>query len=267
MLHEWFYYLGTKVASPGARKLGYAKETAALEVRHHRCREAWKNHVQSTNAALLAAAQTAHRPGGTALIVGGGVARDLPMEELLTQFERIVLLDIAFSLPTRYLAISSRGRVLCCYWDVTGVVDWLAHERHLPPGPVFTRPILPELNPNPCWVASVNCLTQLPLLPLDWLLPHGIDEFQLEAFGRNLIHAHLDWLSMWQVPHCLITEISDYRYDANGIMTDTTDYQPIIGHYLKKGRLLARWSWCVHPAGEIPTGAHEIRMIEAWVQN
>ncbi|QSB02195.1 hypothetical protein JWZ98_04335 [Methylomonas sp. EFPC1] len=169
MLEEFWHYLGVRTASREARLLGYAREMAALQVRHRRCRQAWRPHIQATQQALLSAAQLLGDTGGAALIIGGGSAHDLPIAELLQHFDQLVLLDIAFTYPSRRLAKYWSNRVFCHPHDATGIVDWLAQHRQIPPAALVRNPIAPELAVKPRWVASVNCLTQLPLLPLDWL--------------------------------------------------------------------------------------------------
>lgn len=264
MLEEAWHYLGIRAASPAARRLGYAREAAALETRHRRCRPAWQPHLQATCAALLSSADQLKPAGGTALIVGGGIARDLPLAELLTLFQQVVLLDIVFSRSTRRLARRWPGRVSCCYYDVTGTVEWLAEQRRRPPDVLISGPGHPELFTKPAWVASVNCLMQLPLLPVAWLAAHGADEADLEAFGRRLIEAHLDWLTAWQVPCCLITEVGDASYDAAGHRLSDNDYRPLLARLPQRATLTADWLWQIAPPGESADGVFETLSIEAW---
>ncbi|AMK77791.1 MULTISPECIES: hypothetical protein [Methylomonas] len=265
MLEEFWHYLGVRTASREAFLLGYAREMAALQARQRRCRQAWSAHIQATKHALLNAARGLDNSGGAALIIGGGSAHDLPITELLQYFEQIVLLDIAFSYPTRRLAKRWPGRVLCLPHDVTGVVGWLAQHPRIPLQELMMKPPVPELLVNPRWVASVNCLTQLPLLPLDWLANAGTESSQLEAFGRALILAHLNWLDSWQTPVCLITEIEDQRQGSNEQL-DRTDYRPILADYLQQANQLASWNWLVNPPGELPGGVWESRTVAAYLK-
>jgi len=264
MLAELWHYWGVRSAGSGARRLGYAYEAAALEVRHRRCRAAWQSHLDATRAVLVAAANRCDGPTRVAWIVGGGIAHDLPLTELLAIFQHIVLIDIVFARSTRRLASSWPGRVTCCYWDVTGCVDWLARQRRIPPAEIFTAPKMPEHMPKADWLASVNCLTQLPLLPIGWLQHQGADERSSEAFGRLLVKKHLAWLRAWGVPYCLISEVSDSRHGADGTLIEHTDYRPLLEDFMQSAALTAQWSWTLHPPGELPAGAWETRQIEAW---
>ncbi|ATG91484.1 hypothetical protein MKLM6_3293 [Methylomonas koyamae] len=263
MIAEFIHYLGTRT-NPGARRLGYAGEAAALEARHRRCREAWLPHLAATRAALLRAAELAHPNSGDALLVGGGSVHDLPLAELMDRFDRIVLLDIAFGVEARRLAKRWPKRLRLCRHDVTGIVDWLAKHRSLPPAELLSRPVLPQLDIPPGWVASVNCLTQLPLLPLNYLAGRIVDESVLDAFGRALVQGHLHWLQAWRVPICLVTEVEDRQFDRDGVLTSGTDYRALLQGFTTDAARIGRWPWLIHPPGELADGRHESRIVEAW---
>ncbi|WFP50441.1 hypothetical protein PL263_00095 [Methylomonas sp. EFPC3] len=264
MISEFIHYLGTRAASPGARRLGYAGETAALETRHRRCRKAWQAHLASTRAALLSAAERAGPNRACALIGGGGSVHDLPVAELLDRFDRLVLLDICFGPGARRLSRRWPQRVHCCPHDVTGIVDWLAKHRRLPPAELLSHLALPQLDTPPDWVASVNCLTQLPVLPIAYLASRVTDENLLEAFGRELVQTHLRWLQAWQVPICLITEVEDRHFDRHDALTGRMDYRSLLHGFQTDAACIGQWPWQIHPPGELAGGRHEIRIIEAW---
>jgi hypothetical protein len=264
MIEELIHYLSAQTNSQGARRLGYVYEAAALQVRHRRCLTAWQTHIKATQQALIAAASRIET-GGTALIVGAGCVQDLPISNLLAQFERLVLVDIVFTYQARRLASSWPGRVECCYLDVTGVVDWLAKRRCLPPPDrLASRDPLNQAIPDLVWVASVNCLTQLPILPVRWLHRFGVDESALEGFLRALIQAHLNWLKNWQVPVCLITEVEEQHLDQNGQVIDIIDHRSLLRDFQQNATRISGWNWTLHPPGELPNGWSETREVEAW---
>lgn len=267
MLEELLYYLGAATRSQGARRLGYVYEVAALQVRHRRCRTAWQSHIRATHQALLTASSSVN-VGGVALIIGGGTVTDLPISQLLSRFERLVLVDIVFTYQARRLAKRWPGRVICCYHDVTGVVDWLTTCSSLPLS--YNLPLASPLNidiADIAWVASVNCLTQLPILPIEWLRRFGANEAALDEFFRGLIHAHLDWLADWPVRVCLITEVEEQHLDGNGFVTAIVDYRPLLDAFQQNADFLSGWRWHLHPCGELPDGCSETRTVEAWLLN
>jgi hypothetical protein len=262
MIEELIHYLGIRCASRSARCLGYAYEAAALQSRHRRCRHAWHAHIQASQQALLdAAAQTCD--GGTALIIGGGTCYDLPLSALLQQFEQIILLDIVFSVPPRRLARRWPQRLRCCYHDITGCVEALARARGLP----LKQPsvALPPHLPPITWAASVNCLTQLPLLPMQWLRRHQCDEQTLSAFGAMLIKTHLDWLAACSFPVCLISEVEEQHYRQDG-SREIRDLRPLLQSWPQHGEAIAQWSWLLHPPGELPRGQWQTRTVQAWLK-
>ena len=264
MLAELWQYCGVRCADQAVRRLGYAREAAALEVRHRRCRAAWQPHLDATRAALLAAAQRSQGGRRTAWLVGGGITHDVPLAELLEIFQHVVLIDVAFTRTTRRLALALSGRVSCCYCDVTGSVDWLARRRSFPPDEILATQSRPKHIPEADWIASVNCLMQLPLLPGGWLRRYGIGDRHLEVFGRQLVQNHLDWLRAWRVPFCLITEVADSRYAADGTLVDHIDYRSLLKGLMTSAASMAQWSWLLHPPGELPRGGWEICKVEAW---
>lgn len=264
MIEELIHYLGAKTNSKCVRRLGYVYETAALQVRHRRCLTAWQPHIKATQQALIAAASKIETRG-TVLIVGAGCVQDLPISQLLAQFERLVLIDIVFTYQARRLARCWPGRVECCYHDVTGVIDWLAKHRCLsPPDRLASRGPLNLAMPDLVWVASVNCLTQLPILPVRWLHRFGVDESDLEHFFRTLIQAHLSGLKNLQVPVCLISEVEEQHLDRNGQVIEIIDHRPLLRDFQKNAACISGWNWNLHPPGELPNGRSETRRVEAW---
>ncbi len=264
MLAELWHYAGMRTADRNLHRLGYAHEAAALEVRHIRRRDAWRPHLQASQAALLAAAQRLQGDRHTALIVGGGLAHDIPIKGLLAIFDRLVLLDVAFSRTTRGIASASRGRIETCYWDATGLIDTVAQSRRIPRADAMATNGLPPLAQTPDWIASVNCWLQLPLLPAAWLQRHGAAPQELEIFCRDLIDAHWHWLAAWGKPFCVINEVGDRHHAADGRLLDETDYRPLLQRYRQQATLSSSWVWQFHPRGTLPKGESEQRFVEAW---
>lgn len=264
MIEEFIHYLGAKTKSQAARRLGYVYETAALQARHRRCRTAWQPHIQATQQALIAAS-TRIDTKGTALIVGGGSLQDLPISHLLTKFQRLVLVDIVFTYQTRRFASRWPSRVECCYHDVTGAIDGLAQHQCLPSLDRLTSFSLPDQTLSDlAWVASVNCLTQLPILPVKWLHRLGVNESDLECIFRLLILAHLNGLKNCQVPVCLITEVEEQHLDQNGQAVEVIDHRPLLQSFQQNASCLSSWNWHLQPPGELPNGRSETRTVEAW---
>lgn len=269
MLREYLESLRVQTASRAARVLGYARETALLEARHRRLDPDWGPHICATQNALLTAALEAENPRGIALIIGGGVAQDLSLSDLASCFAEVWLVDIAFSRQTLVRVRPWRGRIRCVTADLTGVLNTLWRTRKIPLASEISRSFPFDLPDKLSWIASVNCLTQLPLLPAAWLLAHGADEKDVEQFGRELMTAHIEKLSAPGVPVCLIAEMQDRRVGRRGQIVESTDYRPVLLPALEAhgARMFSQWDWLVHPYGELPNGECEMREVAAWQWN
>jgi len=237
---------------PEARRLGYRREAAALVVRHRRLRRHWADHLARTRAALLASAQRAssgRMPPKRAWIMGAGLLHDVPLAELLTMFERINLVDVAFAPAAHDAARRYPGSVVCVMQDVTGLIADLS-------GDSTGAPALPE----GAWCASVNLLSQLPLLPCGAWLRQGMAEPEVERRGRAIQQAHVDALQ--QAAHaCLIIECTQTHPSPGPA---DMDLLPGLPERLAASGWLQHdsWHWPLNPPGE--TELPEGRAMQAW---
>lgn len=263
MLREWWTSRLSRTASSAARRLGYPDELAALAARHRRCKATWRPHLEATRRTLLEQGRCHGDRQGCALILGAGLLEDIPWRDLLEHFGMLRLVDAVFPLTTRRLATRQRGRLELMAHDLTGVIDALAAGRTTP---IPSDRMPPALLQDVAWIASVNCLTQLPLAPVAWLLKQGSCETAAEAHGQAIIAAHLEQLTTAGPPCCLISERADRRYDRAGGILAATDYGPLLDPRLAASgaRLLEAWDWLVHPPGELANGETEIRRVAAW---
>lgn len=236
---------------PAAQRLGLRREAAALAVRHRRLRAHWADHIAQTRAALLASARRAAAAPDAprrAWIMGAGLLQDVPLPELLCLFDQVDLLDVCFGPAARAAERNHPGRVRCVPQDVSGVLEDLSRD------PQRAAPAMPA----DAWCASVNLLSQLPLLPCAALLEDGETEAVVERYGAAIQQAHIDALG--HVSHaCLIIEYAQTRADA-----PDEALLPGLPDSLIRGGWTAgpRWQWALNPAGETdePSG----RAMQAW---
>lgn len=236
---------------PSAQRLGLRREAAALAVRHRRLRLHWTDHIAQTRAALLASARvSAAVPDAPrrAWIMGAGLLQDVPLQALLDLFDQIDLVDVCFGPAARAAERNHPGRVRCARQDVSGVLDDLLRD------PQRASPPMPA----DAWCASVNLLSQLPLLPCAALLESGEAEAAVERYGTAIQQAHIDALG--RVPHaCLIIEYAQTRTDGPDevLLPDLPDC------LIRDGWIAGpRWHWPLNPEGEAdePSG----RAMQAW---
>ena len=251
--------------SKHAQCLGYRKEAAAPHVRHRRCTPFWRTHLETTRQALMTSAALSYGSGGFAVVMGAGMVRDIPWQQLLEGFDEIHLVDIAFHPEARALHHRYRGRVQLCEMHITDYVTPLArHPKRVPEMKVMLPRNLVQKMGNARWVASVNLLTQLPLVPCAWLLRPGVAQHVVEAVGMRILHAHLQSLRAASSTVCVVAEVRDTLGQKSGEIVDTMERSTFIQSALRPRawHVLDRWLWTVNPPGELPGAQNETRELE-----
>ena len=258
MLAEWFTYLSAD-CSPLARKFGYLRESIGIRSRFRRCGAAWQPHLENSRAEFL---ESLHACSDfrTALVFGSGLLLDIPLAELANRFENVWLVDLVH-LPEVRRAARRHANVRCISLDVTGVLERL---EAMSPGDLDLPPPTGLLDdPSVDWVASVNLLSQLPLLPLDWLRRRfpEIGEAVLEEWGAQLMRQHMAYLSAFAAPACLLADMEQTTYGQDGEVIGYADFAVKLG----LGRqALAEWRWDIAPFGEIAAGAGRFHRVAAF---
>lgn len=242
---------------PVAQHMGYRREAAALSVRHRRLRAHWADHLACTRAALIESARACRAAPAApkrAWIMGAGLLHDVPLSELLDLFERIDLVDVAFSPAARAAARRHDGRVRCVMQDVSGMLAAPAQ------APLQAAPDMPP----DAWCASVNLLSQLPLLPCSALLRQGLPENEVERRGRAMQQAHV--AALGRAAHaCLIIEQAQTSVpeDRQRLLPDQPLLSGVPEQLAASGwTRIACWHWPLNPEGE--TELPEGRAMQAW---
>jgi hypothetical protein len=163
--------------SPGRlafRRIGLHDKAVALWSRATRCHAAWAAHEERCHG-LVREAMAALPSRRTALVLGSGLCRDFPLEELAHTFRRVVLIDAVHLWPVRvrlrrFSNVETRSR------DLTGAVEWLIGKRGTRAAPLADFHADPEVD----FVLSANCLSQLPLGLDGWI---DADERRAAALG------------------------------------------------------------------------------------
>lgn len=223
MLAEWFQYLLTPCPKH-LRKMGYPQEIIATQARYRRCKAAWRPHLENSKQALLESAEMASGRG-QAVILGSGVLLDVPLADLARRFEKVVLIDIVHLPWVRRHALRYPN-VSFLAIDVTDsahlLYDLLQRDRSAGGSQrsllrQLRKPLFKDLGAID-FLASVNLLSQLPVLPLAYLAKRepGVRETKHTAFARTLIENHLLWLKASAEKVCLITDLERVTYDADG---------------------------------------------------
>lgn len=246
MIFELIEYLTTDCPRP-ARRLGYLKEAVAIHARRRRLGPAWDDHLERTRAVIIEAIARCSRRR-TALVIGSGLLLDIPLAELADGFDRVLLADLVHLRAARRTT-ARHGNVELVTADVTGFVDELEHRvaagwrgDPVPVSDAFLNVADLDL------VVSANVMAQLAIFPAAAMQRRaGLDGDALDAFCRDVVQRHLDYLGRFDASVCLITERRREAFDKNG--GRLTDQDALFGVSLPEGG--AEWSWTLAPLGEV----------------
>lgn len=241
MLLEAFQYLTTPCPRH-LRSMGYLKELIATEARYRRCRAAWQPHLEKTRALISDAARAA-RGNSKAIVLGGGMLADIPLDVLTRKFETVVLADVCFLKQTRR-NVWRHPHIELKTCDITGVAAPLSDGAW----PVPAMPVdLPLADAD--LVVSANVLSQLPLIPLQYARKRKLhpDDAALPVFARHIIRAHLDYLNTCPGTVCLISEVERRFLDGEVKIGNEDPLWGVAPDVLDGGD---EWFWDIAPKPE-----------------
>lgn len=246
MLAELLEYLTTP-ASRLARSMGFLKSSIQVRARFHRCRHHWQPHLEKTRALILKAASLCQTRRKIVLL-GAGLLHDIPLAEISRLFKEVVLVDIVHPISSR-IAVWPYKNVRQLALDITGVMDSLPTSKTS--APITLPTSAPQFFCNDSdldLTISVNLLSQL-----GWVAGQRLETLvsseQLEAFQRQLISAHLDYLTRLPGHTALITDTEWRRTTTDGVFCEQWSV-------LQNSSLPVpeqEWVWDIAPAPERET--------------
>jgi hypothetical protein len=228
--------------------MGFLSESIATAARAKRCKPSWQPHYDACKQVMVEAVSKATQRR-TALIFGAGSLRDVPLQALSRAFERVLLVDLLFLPAARRLA-APYANVQLIEHDVTESLGDLYRGQFSVNAPIrwLDRESI-DL------VVSLNLMTQLPLMPMQWFTsprPHpAISETLAERLGLELMEKHIAYLRGFQkrqgVPVCLIADRKVQRKDVGDRLV--SEWDPWWG--IDPIACERSWAWLVAPVGEI----------------
>ena len=102
MLAELFAWMTTSCPA-AARRLGYLRESIAIEARYRRHAERWRPHLEKLKAIIEEAVSNASRRS-RGLVHGSGPLFDIPVDALADAFDVRELVDIVYPTRARQIA-------------------------------------------------------------------------------------------------------------------------------------------------------------------
>lgn len=237
MIWEALLY-ATAQSTPSLRRLGLVGDALALRSRALRQRRAWVSH-EARCKAFVAGAVAACAERRTAIVLGSGLLRDIPLQTLADAFERLVLVDAVQLLPARFAARRCGAET-----EVADLSDGNSPEL-----------VALRNGGRVDLVVSANLLSQMPL-PHRRLSGEWDDFAPLTQMGRR----HLADLASFGATTCLVTDVGYRDVDRGGTTGGET---PLVDESLLPPPDES-WDWEVAPRGEIERGFARIHRVCAW---
>ena len=251
MLWEAWQYFTTPVALPLAKQMGFLEEAIAMAARRKRCQAEWDAHFQNCQTAICEAVESCTQKRKI-VIMGAGSLLDVPLDFLANQFNEVWLVDLVFLKDARK-RVQPYANVRLIEQDVT---DSLAACQN---GAVQAKSAQAwlDLSEVDCLV-SLNLLSQLPLIPVSWLMKQfGISEQQADVLAKQIIHEHLNLLNACAGVKCLIADRWVTELDAQGKEVDGFD--PLWEVSVPEAK--NSWDWRVIPLGEVNTQTAQVNRV------
>lgn len=190
--------------------------------------------------------------------MGAGLLHDVPLAELAGQFREVILIDIVHPLASRWRT-RRFGNVHRYTADITNTVNaayrvaWDA-DQPLP----LSRPTFFLDDPEVDFSVSVNLLSQLPCMPMAYLQrQRAHSTAKIEDFARQLIQAHMDYLSALPGRVALITDVERLKYTAMNQVVERRD----LFFGLKLPKWGEEWEWQLAPCPEADPHHHYYRRV------
>jgi hypothetical protein len=268
---EWLQYLTTPTQLKVARKMGYLTEAIAMAARRGRCQQAWQAHFEQCQQAILQL--TRHCQSKRKIVIlGAGSLRDIPLARLSADFEKVVLVDIVFLSEARRFA-KRFSNVELVEADITGWSSPILEGVYQKPSRLKADLALLKAEgfqnsekiqnnariPSPAKslssimdaevdaVVSLNLITQIPLIPVRWLIEkRDFPEALAGELGHAIVQQHLNWLQSLPAQVCLIADRLDQEFDDQGRVID--EWDPTWEVELPVAE--KKWTWTLMPIGE-----------------
>lgn len=239
------------------RAMGYLHEAIGIRSRYRRCKKDWQEHLDHCRDVILRGMQRCEQKR-KAVILGAGLLHDVPLRELSATFREVLLVDIIHPLFSRWRTIGMKN-VRRVRADITNTVTdlyWVSDE---PKKPLpLSKPTLFLDDPEVDFTMSVNLLSQLPCMPQAYLARQGAHpQPRRDAYARDVIAAHMDYLSRLPGRVTLITDIERHKIDMSGRLVENRDL--LFG--LKLPKTGEEWEWKLAPRPEADFNHHFYRRV------
>ncbi len=252
LLESWL----TRAPRP-VRALGFLREAAGIRRRAAHCRVNWKEHLDQCQAQIVNSIHLCPTQR-KAVIFGAGLLHDLPIQTLAEKFQHVYLVDIVHPFFSRR-STKSYTNVHRIQSDITNTINDVYEASDDPDRPLpLAQPTMFLDDPEVDLILSLNILSQLPCLPIRYLKKWGAHSAaKIEAYARNLIAAHLDYMQRFGGRTLLITDTVMNTINLEGKLVKQDDL--LYGMTLPPSE--SEWEWRLAPAPEVNRHFHYFRKV------
>ncbi len=231
------------------RERAFLRSSEQVRGRYLRCRRAWQSHLERTRCAIeVGMDRCVHRR--FALILGGGMLHDVPLERLASGFEKVVIVDVVH-LWRSVLAARRYTNVDQVCLDASG---FIAGGKGRQPTVGMPSDLLHLGQAD--FVVSLNLLSQLAVVPR---LEEGsrICGEALDELSRRMVQNHLAVLDCLGGEVTLVTDFERYEVYPDGRNRVGGD----ILNGVNAGPFEEEWIWNIAPIPEASSEYHVIHRV------
>ncbi|MCX8996284.1 hypothetical protein NOF55_16305 [Rhizobiaceae bacterium BDR2-2] len=216
----------------------FVRASVNLWSRARRVSGAWRDHEDNCHRAVLFKAKDL-RLRRTAVVLGSGLLRDVPLDMLARAFDTVVLVDRVHLASVRMgLSLKKFPNIQLVERDLSGYGDLKAGRD---PEPFAFLRHVPYLD----FVVSANLISQIGIGAGRLLEKEPPGAMPADTVTR-LVSAHFDGLAGLPAATCLLSDISFAVIDRNGHTHERQDLLAGVAH----PEAFASWDWPVAPLGE-----------------
>lgn len=249
MLAEALQYAATHAVTPKEFR-PFIRSSVSLWSRAGRCAKAWAPHEENCRA-FVRETMAGMKERRTAVVLGSGLLRDVPIEELSRQFDTVVLVDLVHLASVRaWLIVKRFKNIRLISRDLSGFEDAVAGR---PVEPLAFLRRVPYLD----LVVSANILSQIGVGAKRRLERETRPD--KDEILQTLIQAHLDGLSALPCRTALLTDTGYRVTDRNETVLEQADLLCGVPAPTAK----RKWTWPVAPYGELNRDCQAIHEVIA----
>jgi hypothetical protein len=249
MILEALQYAATRPVTPPEFR-PFIRSSVSLWSRANRCARAWAPHEENCKA-FVRDTIADMRQRRTAVVLGSGLLRDVPIIDLAKAFDTVVLVDLVHLATVRTWIITKHlANIRLISRDLSGMPEALADRT---PEPLSFLRQVPYLD----LVVSANIVSQIGVGA--WRQLERSGHADPDAVAARLIKAHLDGLA--GLP-CRVALLTDTRYelaDRKGQVLEAADLLCGVPAPAAK----RQWSWPVAPYGELGRDREAVHQVIA----